>query len=104
MPNGRHKLEFGPVQHIQAGESLQSVVQAALDRVESKVKQDPLNSNDYFLWATDKSPASLDVKVLEVESASTLEVSVSQPHGLKAPHFGVTSESATTSKLHASRD
>ena len=103
MPNGRHKLEFGPVQHIQAGESLQSLVQEALDRVELKVKQDPLNSNDYFLWATDTSRASLDVKVLEVDQPAS-EISLSQAHGLKAPHFGVTSESVKTSKLHSTRD
>lgn len=103
MPNGRHKLEFGPVQHIQAGESLQLLVQEALDRVEAKVKQDPLNSNDYFLWNFDTSPASLDVKVIEVDTPSS-EVTLSPAHGLKAPHFGVTSESAKTSRLHATRD
>jgi hypothetical protein len=45
----------------------------------------------------------MDVKVLDVDQPAS-EISVSQAHGLKAPHFGVTSESAKTSRLHATRD
>ncbi|MEI7921918.1 MAG: lysophospholipid acyltransferase family protein [Planctomycetota bacterium] len=101
LPDGRHLIEFGAVEHVAPGQSLQAAVQASLDRVECKVKQDPLNSNDYFLWATDTSRASLDVRYIESEST---EISIDQAHASNSPHFDVTANLAKRSRLQHGRD
>jgi len=86
QPDGRHRLEFGPVVHVSPKDDLTAVVQQALDQVELRVRQDPANSNEYFFWALDNRPDTLALKVLD-----TPTVAAESP-AIPSPHFGLTAD------------
>ena len=91
LPNGRHRLEFGPVVHVSPQDDLTEVVQNALDQVEMRVLQDPTNSNEYFFWALDDRPSTLALKLTD-EAATATDNSA-----IPSPHFGITADAPARS-------
>lgn len=88
LPDGRHRLEFGPVVHVSQTDNLTEVVQQALSQVERRVLQDPSNSNEYFFWVLDDRPATLALKLVAEEAIGAEKTSI------PSPHFDITADVA----------
>ncbi|MBX6314995.1 MAG: lysophospholipid acyltransferase family protein [Isosphaeraceae bacterium] len=60
-PDGSHQLEFLPPFHVPPDAASDGRaapwVQACLDAIEQRVREDPANSNDYFFWAESSASA-----------------------------------------------